>query len=486
VIGEGDQRRHLETLIEKLDLKETFDLAGALPEEEVTEHLRKSDLFVLPSIVAPDGQMEGIPVSLMEAMASRLPVISSDISGIPELITDQENGLLVKPEDEAALADAIRFLYERPELRKQMGAAGRRKVEAEFDLRRNVSELGSLLQRSLKPDAGDTEELLEEIKLQIATSLPQNSRPISVVSSNGNFRNGHDSAVLGLTITDGENIEKDVVVKFHRPAREMNSGRAAAETEYEALSFLWPEFEKTDDGLTVPKPLAILPKRAAVVTEKCSGHRLDSLLRFHNLRRSADLAMTFKRVGKWLNKFHMTASCEGSREEVLERLQTEFSRDLATCRSRGFDKALLDDVEEYFLRNKVLLTREQNKVVSQHCDFGPHNIFVDGDEIAVIDFEGIQPGFIYDDLAYFLCLVDLMPAYHLSQRQKRGLAVCFLNGYGTQDLYDPNVLEFYKVPTLIKLAAHNPVFEQKDTAMGALRSMLRLRAYSAELARLIS
>ena len=486
VVGEGEQRRHLESLIEELGLSGTVDLVGALQEDMVASHLRNADLFVLPSIVAPDGQMEGIPVALMEAMASALPVISSDISGIPELITDNESGLLVPPADHWALGEAIGFLYERPQQRKRMGAAGRRTIETEFDLSKNVSQLKSLFHKLLSTESADTDMLLAAIQSQLNASLREANRPISIVPNDAKLQNGHDSAVLGLTITDARNIEREVVVKFHRPGRIASGGRLGAETEYEALSLLWPEFEKRDDRLNVPKPLAIIPDHAAVITEKCSGRRLDALLRFNNLRRSTDLHKTFNAAGRWLKQFHSVTSHEGLRQPVLDRLQTEFVADLGACRSRGFSHGLLDSVEGYFFRNKDCLNADQGGLVSQHCDFGPHNIFVDGNEITVIDFEGMQEGFIYDDLAYFLCLLDLMPVHHLSQRQKKDLTRCFLDGYGAADSWNAEVLEFYKVPTLVKLAAHNPVFDRRRSGFGRIRSAIRLRAYSNRLSRLIS
>lgn len=150
IVGEGADRAELEALVAELGLHETVRLVGGRPQHEVAALLGAADLFVLPSIVAPSGQMEGIPVALMEAMASRLPVVSTRLSGIPELVEDGQNGLLVPPQDEAALAAAIVTLCTDAELRRAMGERGRQKVTREFTLRENVRRLRSLFEAAVR------------------------------------------------------------------------------------------------------------------------------------------------------------------------------------------------------------------------------------------------------------------------------------------------------------------------------------------------
>jgi glycosyltransferase involved in cell wall biosynthesis len=86
-------------------------------------------------VPASNGKREGIPNVLKEAMACGLPVVSSRISGIPELVEDGRSGLLVKPGDTAALADALQRLHDDPALRRTMGCAGRERIVGDFDLR---------------------------------------------------------------------------------------------------------------------------------------------------------------------------------------------------------------------------------------------------------------------------------------------------------------------------------------------------------------
>ena len=147
VIGHGPMHDQLARMIEKSGVGDVIALIGPKPQDEVALKMADAAFFVLPSIIAEDGQMEGIPVSLMEAMASGRAVISTSISGIPELIDDGVNGLLVSPADPVALAQAMQSLLASPDRAREMGERGRRKVRAEFELGETVSRLIARLQR---------------------------------------------------------------------------------------------------------------------------------------------------------------------------------------------------------------------------------------------------------------------------------------------------------------------------------------------------
>jgi glycosyltransferase involved in cell wall biosynthesis len=108
--------------------------------------MRAAHVLVQPSIVDRQGRREGIPVTLMEAMASGLPVVASRLSGLPELIEDGRSGLLVPPGDARALADALARLCAEPELRAALGRGARARVEAEFDLRDGARRLAQVIQ----------------------------------------------------------------------------------------------------------------------------------------------------------------------------------------------------------------------------------------------------------------------------------------------------------------------------------------------------
>ena len=98
--------------------------------DAVAAELAAADVLVAPSVPTRGGKREGIPVVLMEAMAAGVPVVASHLSGIPELVTDDVTGLLVPPGDDAALADALERLAADPDLRRTLGAAGRRPSSA--------------------------------------------------------------------------------------------------------------------------------------------------------------------------------------------------------------------------------------------------------------------------------------------------------------------------------------------------------------------
>jgi glycosyltransferase involved in cell wall biosynthesis len=141
LIGEGALRRQLETQISKFGLNHHIKLHGGLPRDKVAQMFRNADVAALTSVQTKSGKREGIPVVLMEAMACELPVVASDISGIPELVESGETGFLVPPRDSAAIAQALETLASNKEMRRLMGKAGRTKVLREFNLQHNAVEL---------------------------------------------------------------------------------------------------------------------------------------------------------------------------------------------------------------------------------------------------------------------------------------------------------------------------------------------------------
>lgn len=135
LVGTGPLLRDLTVQVRDAGLRNRIRFLGGLPRPEVARVLRRAHVAVLASHPTPSGKREGIPVALMEAMASGLPVVASALSGIPELIEHEASGILVPPGDPEALADALARLAEDPELCRWMGSAGRHRVVREFDLR---------------------------------------------------------------------------------------------------------------------------------------------------------------------------------------------------------------------------------------------------------------------------------------------------------------------------------------------------------------
>lgn len=143
LIGDGQNRAALEQQIQQAGLSGLVRLEGGRPRAEVLRMLEQADVVALPSIQTKSGKMEGIPVALMEPLACEVPVVSTRISGIPELVEDGVTGLLVPPGDPAALAGALERLAHDPELGRRMGRAGRAKVLREFDLADNTAQLAN-------------------------------------------------------------------------------------------------------------------------------------------------------------------------------------------------------------------------------------------------------------------------------------------------------------------------------------------------------
>lgn len=135
IVGEGSRRRELQEFIARFDLETVVHLAGACNHDRIPELLAGSDVFALSSF------LEGVPVVLMEAMAMGLPCVATRITGIPEIIDDGVDGLLVSPGSADCLADAIERLAEDDLLARRLGNAGRAKVQARYELGRNSERL---------------------------------------------------------------------------------------------------------------------------------------------------------------------------------------------------------------------------------------------------------------------------------------------------------------------------------------------------------
>lgn len=135
IVGDGPERAALIAHAERLRVSGRVTFAGALSQNPVRELLSKADGFALASFA------EGIPVVLMEAMASGVPCVATRITGIPELIEDETSGLLVTPADTSALAIALRRLVDDDKLRSRLAKCGREAIVRDYDLARNTAHL---------------------------------------------------------------------------------------------------------------------------------------------------------------------------------------------------------------------------------------------------------------------------------------------------------------------------------------------------------
>ena len=146
VVGDGPLRRELEEAAARNGVHARF--SGALPNEEVVTRYRGATVFCLPCVVAESGDRDGLPTSVLEAMALGLPVVTTAVNGLAEAVLDGQTGLVVPEHDPDALADALERLLGNPALRDRLALGARDHVEARFSLAASVERL-----RSLFPEA---------------------------------------------------------------------------------------------------------------------------------------------------------------------------------------------------------------------------------------------------------------------------------------------------------------------------------------------
>jgi len=144
--GDGPLCEELAAQVERLKLEDRVQLLGWQSHDALLERYASATCFAQPCRVTGDGDRDGIPNALIEAMGASLPTIATPVSGIPELISDTENGLLVPPDDIEALVGALSRLLTEPELRVSLGNAARKTVSTEFDLKTNASTLAKMCQ----------------------------------------------------------------------------------------------------------------------------------------------------------------------------------------------------------------------------------------------------------------------------------------------------------------------------------------------------
>ena len=145
IIGEGPLENELRRQIDELHLQNNVVLTGAKPQTELRRGLAAANVFVLPSVIDPDGGMDNLPTVIMEAMATGLPVVSTNIGGIPEMVIENETGFLVQSRDVVAMADAIETVINDSSLAARLGQSGYERARVLFSIEKNVRELCALL-----------------------------------------------------------------------------------------------------------------------------------------------------------------------------------------------------------------------------------------------------------------------------------------------------------------------------------------------------
>jgi glycosyltransferase involved in cell wall biosynthesis len=160
IVGRGKEEQNLRDLIEQFHLQNEVKLLGALANNEVIALYREHDVFVLAAVIAPNGDRDGIPVVMLEAGAQGLPLISTEVSGIPEVAQSDYTGVLVPSKDVTALAEAVLYLAANRALRRQLGKNAQALVHAEFNISRCTHHLVTIFQNAVNETIADSSALL--------------------------------------------------------------------------------------------------------------------------------------------------------------------------------------------------------------------------------------------------------------------------------------------------------------------------------------
>lgn len=149
IIGGGDLEESLRAQISDLDVNHYVSLTGPRPQSEIVALLQQASVFAAPCVIGNDGNRDGLPTVLLESMALGTPCISTDVTGIPEILLDHETGLLISQNDAKALADAIERLLNNDDLRIKLARNARRLIEQQFDIHNNAVKIRELFMKSL-------------------------------------------------------------------------------------------------------------------------------------------------------------------------------------------------------------------------------------------------------------------------------------------------------------------------------------------------
>ncbi len=139
IVGAGKLKAELQARIDRRGLGDRVELTGPMPQASVIKEMRNAAVMALPCIIGADGDRDGLPNVIQEALALGTPVVTTDVTGIPEVVRDEETGLQVPQQDPTALAKAIERLLVDPALRVRLAEGARRLIEAEFDIDRNTA-----------------------------------------------------------------------------------------------------------------------------------------------------------------------------------------------------------------------------------------------------------------------------------------------------------------------------------------------------------
>lgn len=466
IVGEGPQRRTLERQIRRLRLGDRARLLGARPQEEVANRLAVAAVVVVPSVVAADGQMEGIPVVLMEAMAARRPVVASALSGIPELVEHEVTGTLVPPGDAPALAAALERRLREPLGRAATLDAAARRVDEQFRLDRGAAGLARLLEPELPPLPAE----LAAAAGACAGTLGEGPWLPRAV-----WRR-RDSTVARFARV-GPASTPDLILKVHRSfpgASRPAAARARDEGDrlHRLAGLLAGPASGEESQLAVPRLLAVIPEVGAVLMRACEGTPIDELLRaarWSGPRRWRSALAALTAAGEWLGRLHSRWPAAAPPQEVLARLHGE----CADALEEDGELAAAELRRLWGRLDRFAAEVGDLDVTARHGDFWPGNVFVGPGRCEAIDFEGLCDGLAGEDVAYFLLHLEGFLAGSPLVLRRRAASRAFLDGYLAGRQLDPAQLRLCRLAAALRIRRH------LAPAAGASRRRLLAEALAA-------
>lgn len=505
VAGDGPLRAELEALRVAYGLEDRVRLLGAVPESTVGELLSRASVSVLPSRVQEDGQMDGIPVALMEAMAAGVPVVASDISGVPELVENERSGMLVPPGDAEAVATAVRTLLANPDAARRMGARGRERVRRSFELEGTVTRLLALLDDHVGSVPREVRE-----RILSSDALSRHASSVGVRRVHEGRESWVADLLLGAERARGDGgadvgdggarwsgdaaWPRDVVLKVHRPPSGAASPVAAdrARSAFETLRDLAEldgvprplarapgkgvEVRRVvgaSAGLRVPRPLHLEEEAGALLMTRCDGV---SLLEMADASRRPGgdgdeerRKVAFRRAGAWLRNFHQHRRSETSAERALDRAVDEVLEVAHALAGRSLDPAEVRDLEQE-LEELRFRAGAGAVAVARHGDFRPENVRVsEEDEVAVVGFEGLGPGHPLEDPAHFTLWLDLRAVDRGIWKRDRELETAFLEGYSHPAVRGSPAFELCRRVAAARLLGSGAGMVRRVAAGGSVR-----------------
>lgn len=474
IVGDGPLRDVTQAWIDRHGMSERIHLTGVLPQHEVARLMGSTDIFVMPSIIANDGQMDGIPMSLMEAMAAGRPVVASSISGIPELVQNHVSGILIDATHADRIAASVRKLVDDPALREAMGRAGQHKVRREFNVRTTAAAFIRLLDRH------------EHVDVPLSDAIAGLDWSALGVRSLGvrRVQQRTDSTIAHVAITDGTKT-RDVIVKRHSDtANDTRSAPEIAWHEYGVLRALAIALgdQRDETGgtvtYTVPQALLVDEGRGTVVMELAPGRPLDVLLRKARRRRDPSLAVRpLRRAGTWLRLMQERTRVDEDGRHYLTALVLLALRDVDVLAAvdrtiRRNRQAIVDRLHDLEAR----VADAPLAVVGHHGDFWPGNIFIGDSRVVVIDFEGFREGLPLEDVAYLLSYIELLPLFG---RHCATLRNAFLDGYLAGAPLDTNALELFRLINALKALTRNVAAPPRLVTLWTRRTLRNIILRSA-------